>query len=163
METIKALEVAEALLKPYAESITHPEPKRMDLVVCLEQFKPAVKQLVDAHWGYLAAITGVDHPAPAVEPPAEPNDGSLEILYSFCRAAALINLRISVPNSCAVVPTVCDLIPSATLYERELLEMFGIEITGTPNRERLLLPDDWPDNVYPLRKSFTGLPKAPTA
>jgi Ni,Fe-hydrogenase III component G len=35
-------------------------------------------------------------------------------------------------------------------------------VVGTPDPGKLLLPDDWPDGVYPLRKSFTGLetPKA---
>ena len=33
----------------------------------------------------------------------------------------------------------------------------GFVIEGTPVPDRLVLPDDWPDGVYPLRKSFTGL------
>jgi Ni,Fe-hydrogenase III component G len=48
-------------------------------------------------------------------------------------------------------------VPTATLYERELQEMFGFVVAGTPDSGRLLLPDDWPDCVYPLRKSFKGL------
>ena len=40
--------------------------------------------------------------------------------------------------------------------------MFGMTITGTPNTEKLLLPDDWPDGVYPLRKSFHGFPEQST-
>jgi Ni,Fe-hydrogenase III component G len=49
----------------------------------------------------------------------------------------------------------------ATLYERELIEMFGITIEGTPNTDKLLLPDDWPAGVYPLRKEFTGFATKP--
>jgi Ni,Fe-hydrogenase III component G len=55
------------------------------------------------------------------------------------------------------LPSICPLIPSATLYERELIEMFGFVIEDTPDPARLLLPDDWPDGVYPLRKAFEGL------
>jgi Ni,Fe-hydrogenase III component G len=36
------------------------------------------------------------------------------------------------------------------------MELFGVEIVGTPDTDRLVLPDDWPHGVYPLRKSFTG-------
>ena len=36
------------------------------------------------------------------------------------------------------------MIPSATLYEREAGELFGVDFVGTPNTEHLLLPDDWP-------------------
>jgi Ni,Fe-hydrogenase III component G len=32
--------------------------------------------------------------------------------------------------------------------------MFGIEITGLRNTERLYLPERWPEGVYPLRKDF---------
>ncbi|NMC80497.1 MAG: hydrogenase large subunit, partial [Chloroflexi bacterium] len=53
------------------------------------------------------------------------------------------------------------LIPSATLYERELMEMMGVQLVGTPSSDRLLLPDEWPENVFPLRKSFTGLNSLP--
>ena len=52
------------------------------------------------------------------------------------------------------VPSVCAIIPSASFFERELIEMFGITVDGTPNRDRLFLPDDWPQGVYPLRKDF---------
>ena len=55
-----------------------------------------------------------------------------------------------------LVPTICDIIPSATLYERELMELFGVTVEGTPDPARLVLPDEWPEGVYPLRKSFTG-------
>ena len=39
-------------------------------------------------------------------------------------------------------------------FERELSEMFGVTVVGIPNPERLYLPDDWPEGVYPLRKDF---------
>jgi len=64
---------------------------------------------------------------------------------------------VSVTYHDAKVPSICHIIPSATLYERELMEMFGITVEGTPDTGKLLLPDDWPDGVYPLRKSFKGL------
>jgi Ni,Fe-hydrogenase III component G len=48
-------------------------------------------------------------------------------------------------------------VPTATLYERELQEMFGFVIEETPVPDRLVLPDDWPAGVYPLRKSFSRL------
>ena len=42
----------------------------------------------------------------------------------------------------------------ATFFERELSEMFGITVVGTPNPDRLFLPDDWPTDAPPLRKDF---------
>jgi Ni,Fe-hydrogenase III large subunit/Ni,Fe-hydrogenase III component G len=45
---------------------------------------------------------------------------------------------------------------SASLFEREIKEMFGIEPAGNPDLRRLHLHDEvWPDGNYPLRKDFT--------
>ncbi len=41
------------------------------------------------------------------------------------------------------------------------MDMFGFEFAGTPNTDRLLLSEDWPAGVFPLRKDFTGLPAKP--
>ncbi|NTV37174.1 MAG: NADH-quinone oxidoreductase subunit C, partial [Anaerolineaceae bacterium] len=80
-----------------------------------------------------------------------------EVLYTFFEGAAVANMRVSLSYDKPVLPTICDIIPSATLYERELMELFGVTIDGTPSLDRLILSDDWPEGVYPLRKSFTGL------
>jgi NADH:ubiquinone oxidoreductase subunit C len=127
-----------------------------------------VRAFVDARWGYLSAITGLDHPWPTAQKPgtkpgeqtpepAGPTENRLEALYQFVNGAVVATLRVSVAYHDTKVPTICPIIPSATLYERELQEMFGFVVEGTPDTGRLLLPDDWPDNVYPLRKSFKGL------
>jgi Ni,Fe-hydrogenase III component G len=68
-------------------------------------------------------------------------------------------IRVPLEYKKARVDSICDIIPSATLYEREAAELLGIEFSGTPSTEHLLLPDDWPTGVYPLRKTFTGLSK----
>jgi NADH:ubiquinone oxidoreductase subunit C len=157
MENLQlALQTAETALSDWAQNITHPEEHRID--ICLEraQFKLAHRALRQAGWGYLAAITGLDLP-PLPEPDGSPAEGHVEVLYHFCQGPAVLTLRVRLPYSDAVIDTVCDLDPSATLYERELMELFGVTITGTPNTDRLVLPDDWPEGVYPLRKSFTGL------
>jgi Ni,Fe-hydrogenase III large subunit/Ni,Fe-hydrogenase III component G len=46
---------------------------------------------------------------------------------------------------------------SASLFEREIREMFGLEPVGNPDMRRLKLHDEvWPKEYYPLRKDFTG-------
>ncbi|MFA5271829.1 MAG: NADH-quinone oxidoreductase subunit C [Candidatus Omnitrophota bacterium] len=48
---------------------------------------------------------------------------------------------------------------SATLFEREIKEMFGIEPDGSPDTRRLHLHDEvWPRGYYPLRKDFKEIP-----
>jgi NADH:ubiquinone oxidoreductase subunit C len=159
---------AETLLKPYAVGAISHTPVGVEAVIRREELAAAAKALVDARWGYLGAITGLDHPWPkAPKPGARPTDAPaepvgptedrLEALYQFVGGDVVATLRVSVTYHDATLPTLCSIIPSATLYERELQEMFGFVVVGTPDTGRLLLPDDWPDNVYPLRKSFKGL------
>jgi Ni,Fe-hydrogenase III component G len=84
-------------------------------------------------------------------------EGHVEALYHFCEGAAVLTLRMSVPYSHAELDSICGILPAASLYEREFMEMFGVALRGSPDNARLLLADNWPEGVYPLRKSFTGL------
>lgn len=152
--TEEILQNAEDLLQPYAQSLNRPETTRLDVYLQRENLLAAVKALVDARWGYLSTITGIDRPAPAAEDDQTQPEGEIEVLYSFCSGAAVVSLRVRVPYSNAVLPSICPLIPSATLGERELMEMFGVKVEGTPDTSRLILADSWPEGVYPLRKSF---------
>ena len=157
METQQALQIAETFLQPLATQVTRPAADRLDVSVPADQLPIAVEALLQAHIGYLSAITGLDWPpaaAKAGEP--APAEGRVEALYHFCEGGAVVTLRVAVPYDAARIPSICRLIPSATLFERELGEMFGVTVEGTPVPDHLLLPDTWPDGVYPLRKSFTG-------
>lgn len=160
METEKLFTIAEALLKPWAKEYKRPDENRLDVYLSRDDLLESVKELTQARWGYLSAISGVDIVPSDTE--GEKQEGHLEVLYHFCNSAAVLSLRIDVPYSDAQVSSVCGIIPSATIYERELIELFGITVVDTPVPDHLLLPDDWPDGVYPLRKSFTGFntPKA---
>jgi NADH:ubiquinone oxidoreductase subunit C len=61
-------------------------------------------------------------------------------------------LEVTLKLEDAKVPTLIDIHKSADWYEREMSEMFGIEITGRA-ASRLLL-EKWDGVDPPLRKSF---------
>jgi Ni,Fe-hydrogenase III component G len=146
-----ALKTAVSLLEPWAETAVYPEENRLDMVVGRDELVTAVACLADNQWGYLAAITGLDHPDPAEGEPF------IESLYHFCEGAAVLTLRVAVPRDDAQLPTICAQIPAATIYERELSEMLGVTVTDTPNPDLLYLPDDWQRDTYPLRKDFEAV------
>jgi Ni,Fe-hydrogenase III component G len=154
METAAAIQKVEELLKEWTVDVQKPFENRVDITIKPENFLAVIQTLIDAHWGYISAITGVDRPN------EEGDDGAVEVLYQIPEGAAILTLRVFLPYKNPVIDSVCGLIPSVTLYERELIEMFGVIINNTPNTEHLLLPDEWPEGVYPLRKSFTGLDSA---
>lgn len=43
---------------------------------------------------------------------------------------------------------------AAATYEREITDMFGINVSGHPDSKKLVFHNNWPDNNYPLRKDF---------
>jgi len=171
MDTTTLLENARELLAPVSTDTSSPEENRMDIIISSEGLLQAVEILHKAKWGYLSAITGLDH-IPSSEVSTEEREwahtgegeeqtgfgygGSIEVLYHFCNESAVLTMRVLLPYRHPEVPTICGIVRSASLFERELMEMFGVTVVDTPNTEHLLLPDDWPVGVYPLRKEFTG-------
>jgi Ni,Fe-hydrogenase III component G len=143
MNTDLALKTAGDLLAAWTIETAAPEANRLDVVVDAGYLLPAVRALDDARWGYLAGITGLDLGVEA---------GKMEVLYHFCAGAAVVTLRVRLPRDDALVLSICDVLPAASFYERELREMMGVEVVGLTNLDHLFLPDDWPDGVYPLRK-----------
>ena len=156
------LQAAKEVLQQWIMSEKTPENNRLDVTIKPGDIKSCVKALVKAKWGYLSAITALDHPEYSVvegtnEKVIIPDKGNVEVLYHFCNGPAIVTIRVMLPYDKASIDSICEVIPSATLYEREAMELLGVEFIGTPSTEHLLLPDQWPENVFPLRKSFTGL------
>jgi NADH:ubiquinone oxidoreductase subunit C len=170
--SLNELEVA---LQPLVERLGFQEEFRLDAYLTTDNLLAAVQLLYQMGWTHLSAITGLDMGvpgpaaagAPATETPLALQDqpeagsedaveGRIELLYHFYEGVDSITLRTSLPYSKPVAPSVCGLLPYATLYERELIEMFGVILEGTPDTARFLLPDDWPNGVYPMRKDYKG-------
>lgn len=45
-------------------------------------------------------------------------------------------------------------LPAAEWPEREIRDLFGLTPAAHPNPTRLVLPEGWPEGLYPMRKSF---------
>lgn len=145
------------LIKDYILTSANPEAHRLDVWIDVLNLKAAVKTIIENHWGYLISIGALDHPPVFNEANDMVEDGKIEGLYFFANEAAILTIRVNVLYSNPVIDSICEIIPSATIYEREFIELFGVKITDTPDTSRLVLPDVWPENTYPLRKSFKGL------
>jgi Ni,Fe-hydrogenase III component G len=80
----------------------------------------------------------------------------IEILYHMAadEIGQFFSVRILLPKSNPSIKTVSDIIEGTTWIEREIREMLGVNFEGHPDPRRLLLPDDWPEDQYPLRKDF---------
>ena len=65
----------------------------------------------------------------------------------------IVSMDIPQENPC--FDSLAKIMHSATLFEREIWEMFGIEPKGNPDLRRLNLHDEvWPGGTYPVRKDY---------
>lgn len=81
----------------------------------------------------------------------------MEGIYHFGRYDGkpdVIALKMKIPRSEPVLPSIVKLIPGANWHERETYDLFGIRFEGHPNLERIFLPKDFPG--FPLRKDWHG-------
>ncbi len=78
----------------------------------------------------------------------------VEIIYhmAFDKDDMIVSVKTLVAKPELEMPTFTDIIPATEWIEREIHEMFGVVFIGHPRLERLLLPDDWEEGVYPFRK-----------
>lgn len=81
----------------------------------------------------------------------------IEILYHFSYdpSGVIVSVRaILMDKQNPHIDTITTLTRSAWWIEREIHELFGVEFDGNKDMRPLLLPDDWPKGVYPMRKDF---------
>jgi len=130
-------------IKSKVVEITNPASRRIYVKVNRENLLETVRFLKEQlGFTHLSTITGVD------------KGENFEILYHFANEFSVVTVRILTPRTDPKIPSICEVIPGAILYERELPDMFGIIVENIPDSRSLLLPDDWPQGVYPLRKDW---------
>ncbi len=80
----------------------------------------------------------------------------MEILYHFLieDINLLISLRVKLQKPKLEIDSLVPVFEGANWIEREMHEILGINFKGHPDLKRLLLPDDWPDGIYPLRRDY---------
>jgi len=140
-------EMGQELIKNFDfldEKIRVPRERRIFIDVSVDKFEEILEFLKNKiYFNMLCTITGLD------------DGNTLGIIYHLAnKEGIVINIKIRVPKDKPKIKTVIEYFPSAEFYERELVDLFGIEVEGLPEGTRYPLPDDWPDGQYPLRKDW---------
>ena len=80
----------------------------------------------------------------------------MEILYHFTveKATVVISIRTYIDKKDLKIESITPIMKGAEWIEREIHELFGVEFKNHPNIKPLLLPDDWPEGLYPLRRDY---------
>jgi len=127
---------------------------QVTITVELNTMPSVVESLYYNHGGWLSVVAANDE---------RPLNGHFALYYVLSvegndaeKAESVENcymvVRALVPPLNPEFPSVAPRVPAAIWYEREIRDMFGIQPIGLPDERRLVLPDDWPADLYPLRK-----------
>lgn len=118
-------------------------PRQMFVTVAPENLIEAMRVFKhDIGLYHLSTITGRD------------TGEKLEALYHLAMEGTELTVRSQTDRSNPKLPTVIPVYPGAVFYEREVHDLVGIDIEGHPDLRPLVLPEDWPQGVCPLRKDW---------
>lgn len=93
---------------------------------------------------YCSDVTAADWP---------PRERRFDVIY--CLYSTRLRHRLRVKTRAAEgepVPTVTGVWPAANWLEREVWDLFGVNIVGHPDRRRILMPEEW--QGHPQRKDY---------
>jgi hypothetical protein len=79
-----------------------------------------------------------------------------EKLYHFHVEGIVVTLRSLTPKEDNTLESIADIVPAASLIEREVSDLFGLKLVKHPEPKPLILTEDWPDDQRPLRKPMEG-------
>ena len=119
-------------------------PKRVYIEICPESIVRVASYIFKDIGARFNIASGVD------------TRYNMEILYHFTieDINLLISLRVKLPKKKLEIDSLAPVFEGANWIEREIHELLGINFKGHPDLRKLLLPDDWPEEVYPLRRDY---------
>ena len=123
-------------------AIEQRSPRRVWVTVRPERIREVVAYLFNDAGGRLVTASGVD------------GRDDIEILYHFAfdGLGGVCTVRTSVPKPTPEIDSVATIVEGANWIEREIHELLGVNFRGHPDMRRLILADDWPEGLYPLRR-----------
>jgi NADH-quinone oxidoreductase subunit C len=99
----------------------------------------------DALFDLCSDLTATDWPSRAA--------ARFDMLYCLYSTRHRHRIRVKVlVGENQPIASVTSLWPAANWFEREVYDMFGVNITGHPDRRRILMPEDW--QGFPQRKDY---------
>ena len=80
---------------------------------------------------------------------------SLYYIFGFDDRGLDVVVHLALDPRNPVAPSVVDVVRAVDWYELEARDLMGIEFEGRYPMPRLIMPETWPEGVYPLRKDVS--------
>ena len=121
-------------------------PNQVTLTIKTNMLPDVVEYIYYQNEGWLPLVFGND------ERSIHGNYAVYYVLSMEGEVKTFITIKALVDPVSLEFPSVTPKVKAAVWGERELFDMYGLKAVGLPDQRRLVLPDDWPDDLYPLRK-----------
>lgn len=108
---------------------------------------------------YLLAMDGVRYAtATGIDTPS-----GFEVIhhFDFDSNDMIVSVRVIAQRENPTLPSVATVSKAAEWIEREMHDLLGINFENHPDMRRLILPEDWPEDVCPLRRGKPWEGKVP--
>jgi Ni,Fe-hydrogenase III large subunit len=139
--TIDILKILSEKLEEKAVQIVPGQLGTATIKTSGSSYREVFKVLVEAdEKTAVSAITGLDLGA------------NIGVFYHVRTSNSFLTIQMEVPKDNPKLQTVNDIAPSAALHELEVTDLFGVVFEGNPLKGHFVLPDVWPEGVFPLRK-----------
>ena len=147
MSSVQFVAEMQAKYGEVLRSVEKPVPDTFYVTVDREAVVPVARWLQDELGARFLISAGTDR---------RPTEGCFTITHIFSRdkEKQFICLRAEVPENGGVIDSITPVVPAANWSEREFQDLVGVKADGHPDPRRLVLADDWPEGVHPLRKDF---------
>ncbi len=109
-----------------------------------------LKTEIDSPYKMLFDLTGIDERV-RTHREGQP-DSDFTVVYQLLSLTRneFLRIKVALKGEAPSIPTMTRVWPCANWYERELWDMFGVNVEGHPHLRRILMPPTWVG--HPLRK-----------
>jgi len=144
MEVDELLQDLEKRLESFGISIFCRSPKRIYVDVPPQYSREVNRIMFEEFECRLATATGMD------------TSSRIEVLYHYCldSSGIVVTIRTWAQKPDYTLESVATVFPGANFIEREIQDLLGVRFQHHPDPRRLILADNWPEGVYPLRRDY---------
>ncbi len=128
-----------------AQEVDERAPSQVYVQVAPQDFVAAARYIVEQLGGRFLITAGTDERE-------NRGDFCASHIFSLDDKHVFLTIQTRVEPQDPEVESITGIVPGASWAEREMQDLVGIKVVGLDDSRRLVLPDDWPEGLHPLRR-----------